>query len=216
MSRFRHIAIEGAIGVGKSTLARRLAAHLGAELLLEQAEENPYLDRYYDDPAGYAFQTQVFFLFQRVRQVSALAQTGMFAPVVVSDYMFAKDGLFARMTLSDEEFALYRQMYAQVEPRVPQPDLVIWLQAPVAHLMQRIRQRGIAMEQRIAAAYLERLDAAYAGYFETFERAPVLVVQTANFHPAAREADFRALMDAIDTLHGPRGFLGPPAEPRLT
>ena len=107
VSRFRHIAIEGVIGVGKTTLARRLAAHFGAELLLEQAGENPYLGRYYDDPAGYAFQTQVFFLFQRLRQVTALAQPGMFSPAIVSDFMFAKDALFARMTLSDDEYALY-------------------------------------------------------------------------------------------------------------
>lgn len=216
VSRFRHIAIEGAIGVGKTTLARRLAAHFGAELLLEQAGDNPYLGRYYDDPTGYAFQTQVFFLFQRLRQVTALAQPGMFSPAVVSDFMFAKDALFARMTLSDDEFALYRQMYGQAEARVPQPDLIIWLQAPVFTLLSRIQQRGIAIEQRIDAAYLERLVAAYATYFETFDGAPVLVVQTEHFHPAGRDADLQRLIGKIGTITGPRAFLGAPDEPRLT
>lgn len=216
MTRFRHIAIEGAIGVGKTTLARRLAAHLGAELLLEQADENPYLDRYYQDPAGYAFQTQVFFLFQRVRQMTALAQPGIFASGMVSDFMFEKDALFARLTLGDEEFRLYRQMYVEVEARVPQPDLVVWLQAPVATLMERIRRRGILMEQRIDEAYLVRLMDAYAAHFEACERAPVLVVQTEHFHPGGVDADFAALVDKLATMTAPRDFLGPPASPRLT
>lgn len=204
LERFRHIAIEGPIGAGKSSLARRLAAHMGAELMLERADENPYLERFYADAPGYAFQTQVFFLFQRMRQVRELAQPGMFSQPVVSDFMLAKDSLFARMNLSDEEYHLYGQMYAQVSNQLPQPDLVIWLQATPATLLQRIRQRGIAMEQRISADYLQKLCDAYADYFQSFEAAPLMVVNSEHFNPVAREHDFHALVDALTTFQGPR------------
>ncbi|MBX3621196.1 MAG: deoxynucleoside kinase [Rhizobacter sp.] len=204
LERFRHIAIEGPIGAGKSSLARRLASHLGAELMLERADENPYLERFYADVPGYAFQTQVFFLFQRMRQVRDLAQPGMFSQAVVSDFMLAKDSLFARMNLSDEEYHLYQQMYAQVSNQLPQPDLVIWLQATPATLMQRIRQRGIVMEQRISADYLQKLCDAYADYFERFDAAPLMVVNSEQFNPVAREADFLALVGALAAFEGPR------------
>ncbi|HET7867552.1 MAG TPA: deoxynucleoside kinase, partial [Burkholderiaceae bacterium] len=197
LERFRHIAIEGPIGVGKSSLARRLAAHMGAELMLERAEENPYLERFYADLPGYAFQTQVFFLFQRMRQVRELAQPGMFSQAVVSDFMLAKDALFARMNLSDEEYHLYSQMYAQVSQQLPQPDLVIWLQASPPTLTQRIRQRGIAMEQRIDPAYLQRLCDAYGDYFQGFDAAPLMIVNSEHFNPVDRVQDFRALVDAL-------------------
>jgi deoxyguanosine kinase len=206
LDRFHHIAIEGPIGVGKSSLARRLAAHLGAELMLERAEENPYLERFYNDLPGYAFQTQVFFLFQRMRQVRELAQPGMFSKSVVSDFTLAKDALFARMNLSDEEYRLYSQMYAQVSQQLPQPDLVIWLQATPPVLVQRIRQRGIAMEQRIDPAYLQRLCDAYAAHFQTFSGAPLMVVNSEHFNPVERTQDFNALIDALATFEGPRAM----------
>jgi deoxyadenosine/deoxycytidine kinase len=215
LERFRHIAIEGPIGVGKSSLARRLAAHLGAETMMEQAGENPFLERFYADQPGYAFQTQVFFLFQRLRQVRSLAQPGMFSQAVVSDFVFAKDAVFARLNLSDEEYGLYSQMYGQVAPQVPQPDLVIWLQAPTATLLQRIQRRAIPMEQRIAADYLQRLADAYAGYFEGFDAAPVLAVNTEHFNPIEREADWLALLDRLAGFCGPREFFDPGAAPRL-
>jgi len=204
LKRFHHIALEGPIGVGKSSLARRLATHLGAELMLERAEENPYLERFYNDLPGYAFQTQVFFLFQRMRQVRELAQPGMFSKSVVSDFTLAKDALFARMNLSDEEYHLYSQMYAQVSQQLPQPDLVIWLQATPGVLMQRIRQRGIAMEQRIDPNYLQRLCDAYAAYFQGFDGAPLMVINSEHFNPVEREGDFQALVDALTTFEGPR------------
>ena len=204
LARFRHIAIEGPIGVGKSSLARRLAAHLGAETMMEQAGDNPFLERFYADQPGYAFQTQVFFLFQRMRQVRELAQPGMFSKSVVSDFTLAKDALFARMNLSDEEYHLYSQMYAQVSQQLPQPDLVIWLQATPGVLMQRIRQRGIAMEQRIDPNYLQRLCDAYAAYFQGFDGAPLMVINSEHFNPVEREGDFQALVDALTTFEGPR------------
>ena len=214
LDRFHHIAIEGPIGVGKSSLARRLAAHLGAELMLERAEENPYLERFYNDLPGYAFQTQVFFLFQRMRQVRELAQPGMFSKAVVSDFTLAKDALFARMNLSDEEYRLYSQMYAQVSQQLPQPDLVIWLQATPPVLMQRIRQRGIAMEQRIDPAYLQRLCDAYAAHFRTFAGAPLMVVNSEHFNPVERTQDFNALIEALAAFEGPRAIFGlSPQEP---
>jgi deoxyadenosine/deoxycytidine kinase len=207
LQRFRHIAIEGPIGVGKSTLARKLAAHLGAELLLELPQENPFLDRFYEDMPGYAFQTQLAFLFQRVKQMQAAAQPGMFAnAAVVSDFLFAKDTLFARLNLSDDEFRLYSQMYAQFAPQVREPDLVVWLQASPATLLQRIRRRAIPMEQGISLDYLQRLCDAYVEYFHGYDGAPVLALGTEHFNPVDRDADFTILLERLAAFRGPREF----------
>ena len=214
--RHRHIAIEGPIGVGKSSLARRLGQHLGAETMLEQPEANPFLERFYDDTPGYAFQTQLFFLFQRLRQVRSLAQPGMFTQTVVSDFMFAKDALFARVNLSDEEYRLYAQMYAQLAPQVPQPDLVVWLQASPAALLQRVHQRGIAMEQGISQDYLATLSDAYAEQFRHYTGAPVFVVDTEDFHPAASNADFALLLERLGGFDSRRAHLNPRQEPMLS
>ncbi|NUZ07137.1 deoxynucleoside kinase [Piscinibacter koreensis] len=213
LQRFRHIAIEGPIGVGKSSLARRLAAHLGADLMLEQPAENPFLDRFYEDMPGYAFQTQLFFLFQRVKQVQALAQPGMFSHAVVADFVFAKDALFAKLTLSDDEHRLYTQMYAQVAPQVGDPDLVIWLQASPDTLMQRIARRGLPMERAIEPAYLQRICDAYAEYFERYD-GPLFVLGTERFNPVDRDADFHALVERLERFGGPReSFDAPGAAP---
>ena len=206
LERYRHIAIEGPIGVGKSTLARKLATHLGAELLLEMPQDNPFLDRFYQDMPGYAFQTQLAFLFQRVKQLQAAAQPGMFGHGVVSDFMFEKDAIFARLNLSDEELRLYLQMYTQVAPQVPGPDLVIWLQAAPPTLQARIEHRAIPMEQGIATDYLQRLCDAYVEYFHGYDGAPVFALGTEHFNPVDSDADFATLLQRLEGFEGRREF----------
>ena len=212
----RYIAIEGPIGVGKSSLARRLGALLGAELLMENAEENPFLERFYADLPGYAFQTQIFFLFQRLRQLQGVLQPGMFSSRIVSDFMFAKDSLFARINLSDEEYRLYVQMYAQAAPQVPEPDLVIWLQAIPTTLQKRIQRRNLPLERGISADYLQRLCNAYAEYFAGYDGAPVFAVGTDWLNLVDNEADLALLVDRLATFDGRRGVLNPHGEATLT
>ena len=204
LQRFRYIVIEGPIGVGKSSLARKVAARLGAELLLEQPGENPFLGRFYEDMPGYAFQTQLFFLFQRLKQMQSAAQPGMFDSGLVGDYLFAKDALFAKLTLSDDEFRLYSQMYAQVALQVREPDLVVWLQASPETLLGRIRKRAIGMELAITVDYLQRLCDAYVEYFHGYDGAPVFTVVTEHFNPTESEADFEALVQRLAAFSGRR------------
>lgn len=207
----RHIAIEGAIGAGKTSLALRLAESLGAEPMLERPQDNPFLARYYaaaqpGQPNPYALQTQLFFLFQRVEQSRALAEPSMFTSRIVSDFIFAKDALFAEATLSDDEFRLYRLIHAEVAPRLPRPDLVIWLQASAATLMQRVQRRGIAMEQDIDDGYLQRLAAAYGEHFRRDAELPVLAIDTEHFHPG-RAPDMERLLRRLEAFRGPREAL---------
>jgi len=212
LARFRHIAIEGPIGVGKTTLARLLGERAGAEVLLEQPGENPFLARFYEDRAGYAFQTQLFFLFQRERQVRPLAQPSMFAQTTVSDFMFAKDAIFARLNLSDEEYRLYAQMHQPIAAQLREPDLVVRLQADLQTLLARVRRRGLAMEQGIDAQYLQRLCDAYAAFFASYEGAPVFVVDTERFHPLERKSDLDQLVHALEGFDGRHGTLGVPVD----
>ena len=207
LARFHHIAIEGPIGAGKTSLATRLAPRIGAELMLEKPSENPFLDRFYADMEGYAFQTQLFFLFQRQKQVQQVAQPSVFGTPVVSDFMLAKDALFARLTLGDDEHRLYAPMYAQVASQVREPDLVVWLRASPAVLVERVRRRGIAMERQIGADYLERLADAYADWFATYDGAPVYAVDTEGFDPRSRPDDLERLVDALSRFDGRRGVL---------
>lgn len=215
--RFRHIAIEGPIGVGKSSLARRLAELLGAKLFLEQPQDNPYLERFYragtDDLQAnpYALPTQLFFLFQRLEQMRELALPGMFDERLVSDFLFAKDALFARLTLADEDHLLYTQIYRRYAPRMPQPDLVIWLRAEVPILLQRIARRGLAMESRIAPEYLARLSDGYVRLFSELPGVPVLAIDTDDFNPIDDDEQFEALVDRLAQFRGPRERWGPGA-----
>ncbi|HTQ35473.1 MAG TPA: deoxynucleoside kinase [Steroidobacteraceae bacterium] len=193
----RYIVVEGAIGVGKTSLARRLAATLNAQLVLEQAEQNPFLERFYRNPRAGALPAQLFFLFQRAQQQAALAQADMFGSVRVADYLLAKDDLFARLILDDEEYGLYRQVYERLAINAPQPDLVVYLQAPVDVLLERIARRGIAHENLIDRAYLTRLNEAYARFFLAYEAGPLLIVNAAAIDPVSNDADYEELLAQI-------------------
>jgi deoxyguanosine kinase len=193
----RYIVIEGPIGVGKTSLARRLAGTLNAQLVLEQAEENPFLERFYRNPRAGALPAQLFFLFQRAQQQASLAQADFFGSVRVADYLLAKDDLFARMILDDEEYGLYCQVHERLAINAPRPDLVVYLQAPVDVLLERIARRGVAHESLIDRAYLTRLNEAYARFFHAYEAGPLLIVNAAAIDPVSNDADYEELLGQI-------------------
>jgi deoxyadenosine/deoxycytidine kinase len=204
------VVIEGPIGVGKTSLARRLCASLEAEPVLEQAAENPFLERFYRNPRDGALPTQLYFLFQRAQQLAALNQGDMFAPPLrVGDYLLEKDRLFARVTLDDAEFGLYEQVHAKLDIQAPKPDLVVYLQAPVDVLLERIAKRGIRYEQQIDRAYLERLNEAYARFFHEYEAAPLLIVNAASIDPINNQADYDELLAAIQRMKRGRLYYNP-------
>ena len=205
----RYVVVEGPIGVGKTSLAGRLADVLGAELVLEGAAENPFLERFYRNPRAGAFPAQLYFLFQRVQQLGALRQQDLFAPVRVADYLLDKDRLFARVTLDAAEFRLYEQVYEKLALDPPKPDLVVYLQAPVDVLLERIARRGIAYEHYIDRAYLERLNEAYARFFHEYNAAPLLIVNAAQIDPVSNQADFDELLGAIRRMKRGRLYYNP-------
>jgi deoxyguanosine kinase len=206
----RYIVVEGPIGVGKTSLARRLAGTLEAELVLEQDAHNPFLERFYKNPKTGALPAQLFFLFQRAQQIGSLKQQDLFAPRRVADYLFEKDRLFASLTLDDAEMALYEQVASRLAVDPPKPDLVVYLQAPVETLLQRIAKRGIAYETSgIDAAYLARLNDAYARFFHEFDRAPLLIVNASNIDPVQNQADYDELVGAIRRMKKGRMYYNP-------
>jgi deoxyadenosine/deoxycytidine kinase len=203
------IVIEGPIGVGKTSLTRRLCASLEAEPVLEQAADNPFLERFYRNPRDGALPAQLYFLFQRAQQLAALNQQDMFAPTRVADYLLEKDRLFARITLDDAEFGLYEQVYAKLDVQPPKPDLVVYLQAPVDVLLERIAKRGIRYEQQIERAYLERLNEAYARFFHEYEATPLLIVNAASIDPINNQTDYDELFATIQRMKRGRLYYNP-------
>ena len=206
MDPLRYIVVEGPIGVGKTSLARRLAARLSADLMLEQPAENPFLARFYQDMARYALPTQLFFLFQRLRQIEPLAQADLFARATVSDFLLDKDPLFARITLSGDELALYRRIFEALRPRSPDPDLVVYLQAQPDTLIERVRRRGVGFERSISEEYLALLAESYARFFYDYNAAPVLIINSENLNFVARDADLELLIERMRGMRSRREF----------
>jgi deoxyadenosine/deoxycytidine kinase len=207
----RFIVVEGPIGVGKTSLATRLADSLSGELVLEHLTENPFLERFYRSGRTAALPAQLFYLFQRTRQLEELRQADMFAPVRVADYLIDKDRIFAELTLDGEELALYNQICEKLDVDAPIPDLVIYLQASVDTLLARIARRGIGYERMIDRAYLEQLNDAYARHFYSYDDAPLLIVNASGIDLVHNQSDYEQLFQQIQKTTGGRHFFNPSA-----
>jgi deoxyguanosine kinase len=205
----RYIAVEGCIGVGKTTLAKNIGRLFNYDMLLEQPEENPFLGRFYQDPKSTALPTQLFFLFQRANQLQALRQDDIFEPVRVADFLIEKDQLFAQITLDDDELNIYQQVYDKLTINAPRPDLVIYLQAPLDVLSDRIRQRGISIEQNISTDYLKALNDAYTRFFHYYDGAPLLIVNAKDLDLAHNRDHFKQLVEYILTIKSGRHYYNP-------
>ncbi|WP_444997099.1 deoxynucleoside kinase [Aliikangiella sp. IMCC44359] len=203
------ITVEGPIGVGKTTLAKKLAQSLSGELLLEGASENPFLEKFYQDPKSGALPAQLYFLFQRTQQLKQLIQTDMFITNRVADYLMEKDRLFARVTLDKDELNLYEQVYDNLTIDAPTPDLVIYLQAPVDVLLKRIRSRGLKMEFSITEEYLNKLCNAYTDFFHYYDASPLLIVNASGIDLVNNEQDYQQLLERIENTSSGRHYFNP-------
>jgi len=208
-SHHRYIVIEGPIGVGKTSLARRLSESFGSELMLEDASGNPFLERFYGDPKAGALPAQLFFLFQRAQQMQELQQHDMFSPVRVADFLMDKDRMFAELTLDADELQLYLQVADKLDIQAPAPDLVIYLQAPVDILRHRISGRGIKAEQAMENDYLNRLVDIYSRFFHHYQDAPLLIVNAADIDPVNNEDDYQLLLKRIISMRSGRHYFNP-------
>ena len=205
----RFIAVEGPIGVGKTSLTKRLAETFNYELLLENAEENPFLDRFYQNPKQHALATQLFFLFQRARQIEESRQSDLFEPVRVSDFLIDKDRLFAELNLEKDEYNLYHKVHQHLVIDAPKPDLVIYLQAPTEVLLQRIQKRGIPSEQMIESEYLNQLNRAYTEFFHYYSDSNLLIVNSAEIDLVANDEDYDQLVTYILSLPNGTHYFNP-------
>ena len=190
-------------------MARQIAASYGGALLLEQSADNPFLERFYKSPDQYALQTQLFFLFQRVKQLKELRQGDLFTPVRVADFMLEKDSLFAELTLDEEELYLYQKVYESLATEVPAPDLVIYLQAPVDALVGRIRKRGVLFERNMERDYLQQLSDSYTRYFLGYHGSPLLMVNAGNLNFLENEDHFALLLEEINRISSGRHYFNP-------
>jgi len=207
----RFIVVEGPIGAGKTALAQRLAESLSADLVLEEVAENPFLERFYRDGSSAALPAQMFFLFARARQLELLRQSDLFTDVRIADYLFAKDRLFAELNLEPDELKLYDKLLENLAVEPPVPDLVIYLQASVDALMERIARRGIEYERLIDRRYLERLTDSYARFFHAYDEGPLLIVNASQIDPIHNQADYEQLFQQIQRTTGGRHFFNPVA-----
>lgn len=205
----RYIAVEGPIGVGKTTLAKRLAATFNYQTLLEDAGDNPFLEKFYRNRKQAALATQLFFLFQRTEKIQQLRQADIFEPVQVADFLIDKDPLFARVNLEQDEFQLYERVYQQMTIDAPRPDLVIYLQASTDVLLSRIEQRGMAFEQGLERAYLERLNEVYSEFFLYYDGAPLLIVNASEIDLAHGDRDYHHLVDYLLDIRSGRHYFNP-------
>lgn len=203
------IAVEGPIGVGKTTLAKRLAETFNYDTLLEEGDANPFLERFYQNPKQVALPTQLYFLFQRAQKIQALRQNDLFEPVRVADFLMEKDRLFARFTLDPDELHLYDLVYDQLTINAPTPDLVVYLQANPDTLMRRIHKRGIGFEQAIEKDYLVRLNEAYTQFFHFYDEAPLLIVNAEELDWVDNEIDYNSLVDYITRTQSGRHYFNP-------
>ncbi len=204
--KYRYIVVEGPIGAGKTSLARKLAEKSGSTPLLEDPGANPFLPGFYTDNARYALPTQLFFLFQRINQVRDLGQADLFRRTTVADFILDKDPLFARLTLNDDELSLYQQIYTQMKPQAAVPDLVIYLQASTETLIERVKRRAVSYERTISEDYLLKLAESYARFFYQYDAAPVLIVNSEHLNFVDAPADFDLLLERIAAMRGAREF----------